>query len=83
MARHKITREVNLIQVSWDISGKKTFDRELRGLKDAMEELSISSGRIITWDDEKTLEDGIEVIPVWKWLVLNQSETPNNTGKFA
>ena len=72
LARHKITREVNLIQVSWDISGKKTFDRELRGLKDAMEELSISSGRIITWDDEKTLEDGIEVIPVWKWLVLKK-----------
>jgi predicted AAA+ superfamily ATPase len=48
-----------------------------------MEELSISSSRIITWNDEKTLGDGIEVIPVWKWLVLNQSETPNNTGKFA
>jgi predicted AAA+ superfamily ATPase len=68
-ARNKITREVRLIQVSWDISNKKTFDREQRGLRDAMKELSISSGLIITWDDEKTLEDGIEVIPAWKWLV--------------
>jgi hypothetical protein len=34
------------------MSDKKTFERELRGLKSAMDELSLSAGTIVTWDDE-------------------------------
>jgi len=70
-ARHKISGEAQLIQVCWDLSDKKTFERELRGLKSAMEELSLPTGTLITWDDETIIEDKIKVIPIWKWLVGN------------
>ncbi|MFA6292541.1 MAG: ATP-binding protein [Victivallales bacterium] len=67
--RHPVTGETMLLQVCWDITDEDTFARELRGLKSAMTELGIDKGRIITWDDEKTLEGNIPVIPVWKWLL--------------
>jgi len=73
-ARHKITKEVKLIQVCWKISDKKTFERELRGLVKAMEEFSIPSGTIVTWDDEILLNNNISVVPIWKWL-LSESRT--------
>jgi hypothetical protein len=69
LAQHRISGETQLIQVCWEMSGKKTFERELRGLKSAMDELSLSTGTLITWDDETTIEDKIKVIPIWKWLV--------------
>lgn len=69
LARHSVTGEVMLLQVCWDISNDDTFVRELRGLKTAMSELGIDKGEIITWDDEKTLDGNISVIPVWKWLL--------------
>jgi predicted AAA+ superfamily ATPase len=68
-ARHKNSGDKGLIQVCWDMTDKKTFDRELRGLKSAMDELSIDSGTIVTWDDESALEDDVDVVPVWKWLL--------------
>jgi len=67
-ARHKITNQIKLIQVCWKISEKTTFERELRGLTEAMNEFSIPTGTIVTWDDE-TKVDNINVIPVWKWLL--------------
>jgi predicted AAA+ superfamily ATPase len=72
-ARHKHTGDVELIQVCWDLTNKKTFERELRGIKSAMEELSIRSGTIVTWDDETLIDNTIHVVPVWKWL-LNQDD---------
>ncbi|MCK9365523.1 MAG: ATP-binding protein [Syntrophales bacterium] len=69
LARHRISGETQLIQVCWEMSDKKTFERELRGLKSAMDELSLSAGTIVTWDDETDIENGIEVIPLWKWLL--------------
>jgi len=68
-ARHKISGEAQLIQVCWDMSDKKTFERELQGLKSAMDEFSLPAGTIVTWDDETTLDDKIKVMPVWKWLL--------------
>jgi predicted AAA+ superfamily ATPase len=68
-ARHKISDEIKLVQVCWNMSDEKTFSRELRGLKSAMIEFSISSGTIVTWDDEASLEDNINVVPIWKWLL--------------
>ena len=70
-ARHKISGEVQLIQVCWEMSDKKTFAREIRGLKSAMDELSFSTGTIITWDDEAVIENRVKVIPIWKWLLFN------------
>lgn len=43
---------------------KRGAGRELRGLQSAMKELSIDSGIIVTWDDEKILEGNINVVPV-------------------
>lgn len=69
LAKHNITGDRKLIQVCWDFSNPKTFERELRGLRRAMEELSINDGTIVTWDDEAILENGIHAVPVWKWLL--------------
>jgi predicted AAA+ superfamily ATPase len=68
-ARQKNTGDVSLIQACWDMSDKKTFERELRGLKSAMKEFSIPAGTIVTWDDAALLDGGIRVVPVWKWLL--------------
>jgi len=68
-ARHSITNDVKLIQVCWQLTDKKTFDREYRGLQSAMQELSIHSGTIVTWDDEAQLDNNINAVPVWKWLL--------------
>ena len=67
--RHKATGDVRLIQVCWNMTDQKTFGRELRGLQSAMTEFSVDSGTIVTWDDENTLDGGIEVVPIWKWLL--------------
>ena len=67
--RHRISGETQLIQVCWEMSDKKTFGRELQGLKSAMDELSLSTGTIVTWDDETSIEKQIKVIPIWKWLL--------------
>ena len=74
-ARHRISGESQLIQVCWDMSDKKTFERELKGLKSAMNELSLSTGTLITWDDENIIENKIKVIPIWKWLCGDGSQT--------
>jgi len=68
-ARDKASGEASLIQVCWDMSDKRTFDREMRGLKSAMAELSMDNGTIVTWDDEETVDDNIRVVPIWKWLL--------------
>ena len=68
-ARHKISRQVHLIQVCWDMSDHKTFQREIKGLRAAQQEFGIDEGTIVTWDDETTLEGNIELTPVWKWLL--------------
>jgi len=51
------------------MADKKTFDREYQGLLHAMKELAVSSGTIVTWDDETRLDNDINVIPIWKWLL--------------
>ncbi|RKZ82824.1 MAG: ATP-binding protein [Candidatus Parabeggiatoa sp. nov. 1] len=68
-ARHKISNEIKLIQVCWDMSDEKTFQRELRGLQTVMQALSITAGTIVTYDDEASLDNNITVVPIWKWLL--------------
>jgi len=48
---------------------QKNLERELRGLKSAMDELSFPTGTIVTWDDEAIIDDKIKVIPIWKWAL--------------
>ena len=77
-ARHRVSGETQLVQVCWEMSDKKTFKRELQGLKSAMDELSIPTGTIVTWDDETAIEKNIKVIPIWKWLIISgdSGQTP-------
>lgn len=42
-------------------------EREIKGLKEAMNTLKLNDGIIITLDQEDTLE-GIKIIPAWKFL---------------
>lgn len=69
--QHRISGKTQLIQVCWEMSDEKTFERELQGLKSAMDELSLPTGTIVTWDDETTIENKIKVIPIWKWLIIS------------
>jgi hypothetical protein len=65
--------EVNIaIQVCADLNNEKTFARELKGLKETCANFGLSSGRIITINEEKELEMGnikIHVIPAYKYIV--------------
>ena len=63
------TGESSLVQVAWDMRGTETFMRELAALRDAREATGITDCSIVTWDDEQTLDDGIRIIPFWKWCL--------------
>jgi len=53
------------IQVCWELNNNN-LQRELNGLKNAMNTAKISKGLIITFDQEDSF-DKIPVVPVWKW----------------
>jgi hypothetical protein len=60
------------IQVTYDLNPENR-DRELAGLIAAARELDISRLRVLTHDQEDHIKLGqleIEVIPVWKWLLV-------------
>ena len=48
--------------------------REFNGLKDGCEQLQISDGIILTYDQTETVQFGgitIHILPVYKWLIEN------------
>jgi predicted AAA+ superfamily ATPase len=55
------------IQVCYALN-EDNKEREINGLKDAMEKFHLSSGTIVTWNQEDTF-DNILVLPAWKWLL--------------
>ena len=61
------------IQVSYSIESTDTTEgREVEALQKLPKALSCKRRIIITYDEEKTIEDEygmIEVIPCWKWLI--------------
>ncbi len=61
------------IQVSYSIEGSEaTEKREVEALQKLPKALSCKRRIIITYDEERTIEDEygmIEVIPCWKWLI--------------
>ena len=61
------------IQVSYSIEGSAaTEKREVEALRKLPKVLACKRRVIITYDEEKTIEDEygiIEVIPCWKWLI--------------
>lgn len=64
----KLNEEViGLVQVCWNLN-PDTLAREIKRIKNAMNETALGSGVLITWDQEDLI-DGIPVIPTWKWLL--------------
>jgi predicted AAA+ superfamily ATPase len=61
-----------LLQVSWSIEDKKTKERELNSLFEAMEETGLKNGLILTENEEgeeKKDRKIIHIKPVYKWLL--------------
>jgi len=58
------------IQVSWEV-GQQNEKREVEGLLEAMCQLNLKEGTIITFDQEDSfVKEGktIRLIPGWKWM---------------
>jgi predicted AAA+ superfamily ATPase len=58
-----------LLQVCWSLGDPGTKSREINALREAMRELKIDRGTIVTWLDEEAPEHGVEIVPAWKWLL--------------
>jgi predicted AAA+ superfamily ATPase len=59
------------IQVCFELNDGNR-EREIGGITDAMNELGIKQGLILTYNQEETIaNDGkeIAVVPVWRWLI--------------
>ena len=71
---HGSKREKLLIQVCWTIESlESTKNRELNALVEAMKEINISKGLIVTKDESsKIIIDNleIEIIPIWKFVIV-------------
>ncbi len=64
----------SLIQVSYDLANSVTLDREVKSLVKAAERLGTEDMKIITFDQEDTINyrgKEIAVLPVWKWLLTS------------
>ena len=68
-ASNKITHEKQLIQVSWSLADAETRKREIPPLLKAGKSTGIKKMLVVTWNEEETLEGGIQVVPIWKYLI--------------
>lgn len=67
-----LPEEKMAIQVSYDLTGQETRDREVGALVEFNKVFKLDRAIIVTYDEEETIEkEGliIKVIPVWKWLL--------------
>ena len=65
-------KNVQLIQVCYDLTDPKTKERELRGLLKASDELSCDDLVVVTWDyeaKERVKDKEVSFVPLWKWLL--------------
>jgi len=66
-----------LVNVAYQIEDKKTFQREISALTEGMRYFNLRKSYLVTSEKEETLEvdEGtIEVIPMWKWLLLEGNQ---------
>jgi predicted AAA+ superfamily ATPase len=64
--------QLHLYQVSVSLKDTTTYEREVRALTQAMKELGLKNGIIITMEEEQELstpEGIIFVMPIWKFLL--------------
>ena len=64
----KVTKEMRLVQVSYEMPKGQTREREISALRNARTETGIRKCEIVTWDEEGE-EDGIRIVPAWKWFI--------------
>jgi predicted AAA+ superfamily ATPase len=71
-----IKRELELVdamQVTYSLKDEATRKREIAGLIEALQQYHLDSGWILTMYEEENIIEGnykIQVIPVWKWLLI-------------
>lgn len=61
-----------IIQVAWSLEDKKTRDREIKNLLQALEECHLDKGLILAYNEKETINIGEKTIiikPVWQWLL--------------
>ena len=73
----RVSHRERLVQVSYAMSDWKTFAREMDALALAKRTTGIDDCTIVTWDDEKRLDDGIRIVPIWKWCIEQEEELKN------
>jgi hypothetical protein len=64
------------IQVCHSLKDAATRKRETDGLLEAMAEFRLKNGYILTYDENDTVdmkEGKIEILPVWQWLLRQDS----------
>lgn len=62
------------IQVTYNLN-KENIEREIAGLKEAIKKFNLKTGLLLYYDneiEEQQLPEGIEVLPVWKWLLIDK-----------
>ena len=68
------TGQKSLIQVSSDMIGRETRERELRALLEAMKECDLKQGTIVTLNQEETIETEaghIQILPASLWALTH------------
>lgn len=64
----RATGDQRLVQVSYRMDDERTRGREFSALVSARRETGIDDCTIVTWDEEGE-EDGVRIVPAWKWLL--------------
>lgn len=64
----RATGSRRLVQVSYRMDDERTRGREFSALVSARRETGIADCTIVTWDEEGE-EDGVRIVPAWKWLL--------------
>ena len=64
----------HLVQVAFDIGDERTKNRELRAIEEAMKELRLNRGTVVTYSREETFTCStgvIDIVPAWKFCMRN------------
>lgn len=67
------TDKEHLVNVSYAIEDEKTLTREINALREGMKYFKLSQAYLVTAERNEVVEvaeGSIEVIPMWKWLLL-------------
>ena len=67
------TKARRLIQVAWNMEKEETKDRELAAIRLAKDEIKVKDCSVVTWDADGVLEDGVKIVPVWKFCLENNT----------